>query len=146
MKQKDSNRLKMKSHKNFTTNTIFSRSKFIAALSVAATLMTSCGNDSATDNNIPSEGQGEIIAAQLDKSEVSILGRWRSHDNEFYRVIEFKGKSTLFWNYGDPRSYERDGAFIRVFDDPFDKYFEIVSKDSIIGHSLYAEGVWVREN
>lgn len=128
MKQKDPNRLKMKSHKNFTTNTIFSRSKFIAALSVAATLITSCEN----------------------KSEVSLSGRWRSHDNELFPVLEFKEKSTIVIStfLGDiPRSYERDGAFIRVLDDTSDIFFEIVSKDSIIGHDLlFVSGVWVREN
>lgn len=128
MKQKDSNRLKMKSHKNFTTNTIFSRSKFIVALSVAATLMTSCGN----------------------KSEVSLSGRWRSHDNKLFPVLEFKEKSTIVIStfLGDiPRSYERDGAFIRVLDDTSNLFFEIVSKDSIIGHDLlFVSGVWVREN
>lgn len=151
MKQNDSNRLKLKSHKKLITNTIFPGSIFMAALTVAATLMTSCGNNTTTDNTIQSEEQEEIIPAEPvkpDKSEIDLSGKWRSKDNKLYPVIEFKGKSTIVVStfLGEvPRSYERDGAFIRVLDDKSDVFYEIVSPDSIIGYE-FAEGVWIREN
>lgn len=152
MKKHDSTSLKMKSHKKFTTNTIFVGSKFMAALIAAATLMTSCSNNTTTDNTIQSEEQEEeIISAEPvkpAKSEVNLSGRWRSKDNKLYPVIEFKGKSTVVISTFlgiFPSSYERDEEYIRVRTDKSDLLFEVVSEDSIVG-SGYAKGVWLREN
>lgn len=152
MKQNDSNRLKLKSHKKFITNTISSGSKFIAVLTVAATLMASCGNNTTTNNTIQTEEQEEeIIPAEPvkpAKSEVNLAGKWRSKDNKLYPVIEFKGKSTVVISTFlgiFPSSYERDEEYIRVRTDKSDLLFEVVSEDSIVG-SGYAKGVWIREN
>lgn len=103
----------------------------------------SCRKDS---NSYGNEDSSSIVI-EIPKSEIDLAGIWKSKDNPFYPILEFKGKSTvLIKTIMGPfaTSYERDEEFIRVRTDQSDLLFEVISEDSIIG-SGYAEGLWVKE-
>lgn len=106
---------------------------------------SSCRTDNNSSGNEESSSASTVI--EIPKSEIDLAGIWKSKDNPFYPVLEFKGKSTvLIKTIMGPfaTSYERDEEFIRVKTDPSDLLFEVISEDSIIG-SGFAEGLWIKE-